>query len=236
MTNTIYICKNCQEEFIPKYKQYSTFCSKSCSASYNNKNKKPRTKRSKEKTRNSMIIYYNKNKIIKSDNNSLVKQIFSENKFRENNKLSPRNKNNIEGPYTKLFLNKCSHCFSLFYSRTKIKYCLKHKELYLNKNIMNYKFNFNCYNYPDLFDIKMIEKIGWYYGDKKSKKYNPNGLSRDHRVSVNEAVRNNYDPYYIRHPLNCEIMLHNDNRKKSNKSSISYFKLVKLVDEYENRQ
>ena len=60
-----------------------------------------------------------------------------------------------------------------------------------------------------------------------------NGYTRDHKVSVNEAIKNNYDPYYIKHPLNCELMSFNDNNKKKTKSSISYDELVKKVDEYE---
>ena len=60
MTKDIYHCKNCQANFIPKQKQYSTFCSQSCSAKFNNKNKKPRTKRSKEKTRQSLIKFNEK--------------------------------------------------------------------------------------------------------------------------------------------------------------------------------
>lgn len=63
---------------------------------------------------------------------------------------------------------------------------------------------------------------------------NKNGLSRDHKLSVNDAIRNNYEPYYVRHPLNCEIMSWHDNNKKKTKSSISYGQLKKLVDDYES--
>ena len=187
------------------------FCSSSCSATYNNIGREL-SKETRNKISNSMKITKLKKK---------------------SNSLSPRNKNNIKGPYTKLFLNKCYHCEKIFYSRTKMKYCLIHKELYSEKNRMNYRFNFNYYNYPTLFDIKLIEKVGWYCSDKKSKKYNPNGLSRDHKVSVSESIRNNYDPYYINHPLNCEIMLHSDNNSKNDKCSISYTELVQKIDQWD---
>ena len=36
MSKDIYICKNCSNQFQPKDKRYSTFCSQSCSATYNN--------------------------------------------------------------------------------------------------------------------------------------------------------------------------------------------------------
>ena len=51
-------------------------------------------------------------------------------------------------------------------------------------------------------------------------------LSKDHKVSVNEAIKNGYDPYYISHPLNCEIMPWIENNKKDKNSSISYNHLV----------
>ena len=64
-------------------------------------------------------------------------------------------------------------------------------------------------------------------------KENPNGVTRDHRISVNEAIRNGYDPYYITHPLNCELMLFEENNKKNTKSSLSYIELVRQVKEYD---
>lgn len=90
-------------------------------------------------------------------------------------------------------------------------------------------FTFNIYDYGEMFDLKLLSTIGW-----RNTKTNPNGMTRDHRVSVNEAIRNNYDPYYIKHPINCELMLFNDNNKKNTKSSITYTELVKLVDAFEN--
>lgn len=62
---------------------------------------------------------------------------------------------------------------------------------------------------------------------------NTNGLTRDHKLSVNEAIKNNYDPYYIKHPLNCELMSWTENNKKKTKSSITYEKLKQLVDDYD---
>lgn len=60
------------------------------------------------------------------------------------------------------------------------------------------------------------------------------GVSRDHRVSVSSAIKNNYDPYYITHPINCELMHHIDNVKKHTSSSITYEELIKQVNDYDN--
>ena len=59
-------------------------------------------------------------------------------------------------------------------------------------------------------------------------KLNLNGVSRDHMLSVTEGWLNNVDIKLIRHPANCNLILHRDNQKKNIKSSIS-------IDELHNR-
>lgn len=85
-----------------------------------------------------------------------------------------------------------------------------------------------------MFDLDQIKEYGWYsVGGKNRKPINKNGCSRDHKVSITDAIINGYDPFYIKHPLNCAIMRHIDNKKKHSKSSISYESLVQMVDDYE---
>ena len=76
-----------------------------------------------------------------------------------------------------------------------------------------YKFRFNIMHHPDLFDIKELKRIGWYKPQKNRK----NGLSKDHIISVKEAIKNNYDPYYITHPINCALIPFSENSRKGNK-------------------
>lgn len=98
-------------------------------------------------------------------------------------------------------------------------------------------FKFNVYNYPDLFNLSLIEKHGWYTcpGKKRpSIKKNINGVSRDHKISIKEAFDNNYDPYYISHIMNCDLVLHSENKKKQSKSSITYEELIILVNNYDS--
>jgi hypothetical protein len=52
---------------------------------------------------------------------------------------------------------------------------------------------------------------------------------------VNDAIRYGYDPYYIKHPMNCELMFFNENNKKKTNSSITYQELIKLVDDYDKK-
>jgi hypothetical protein len=94
---------------------------------------------------------------------------------------------------------------------------------------MRFSFEFNVYHYPNLFNLELLNERGWYSPKGKSGKWNPSGLSRDHKVSIAEAIKNNYDPFYIKHPLNCELMPHNENSIKHDKSSIMFQELKILV-------
>lgn len=94
-----------------------------------------------------------------------------------------------------------------------------------------YKFSFNIADYPDLFDIEFIKTVG--FCTKGPGKRDTSKLSRDHKVSISDAAKGDYDPYYITHPLNCELMTMKQNNEKKSKSSISYDDLILLVDSYE---
>lgn len=240
-------CKQCPQLIIPS----KTFCSSSCSATYNNINRKDTTL---GKTKN-IICYRCNNYLVevsvhapissakceKCKNIIQKEKNFIQKEKRINKSLNPTVQNeksliyhSIVGEYSPLFINKCHHCNIKYVSRVRRKYCDIHKEYYSESAKSGYKFTFNVYDFPELFDVNLIEQYGFYQpNERHNKKINKFGVSRDHRVSINEAIRNNYDPYYISHPLNCEIMLHSDNNKKKTKSSITYDELVKLVDDYD---
>lgn len=185
------------------------FCSKNCSAKFNNTQRTPRTSESRLKTSRTL-------------------------KNNANTKRAKSNKIEIVGLFSKLFMCSCKHCGTKFITRKKSKYCTSHRDLYSHSNRGSYKFTFNVYDYPDLFDLSELKIKGWFAPGGKSGRWNIDGLSRDHRISVNEAIINNYDPYYISHPLNCELMSQRDNTKKKTKSSITYEELKSIVDIYES--
>lgn len=132
--------------------------------------------------------------------------------------------------YTRIYKNVCKHCGLHFILNTQRKYCNEHKDLYNSNGRNLYLFTFNVYHYEDLFDLQFLKNNKW-----RCSKTNPNGVTRDHKVSINEAIRNNYDPYYIKHPLNCELMVFDENNKKKTNSSITYKELVLLVDDYDSK-
>lgn len=147
-----------------------------------------------------------------------------------NRKLNPlRMISKISGPYSTLYSCTCKHCGTKWQNRTSVQYCDQHKELYSHNGRAMYWFTFSLRDHPSLFSGDLLRKHGMY------SKTNPNGLTRDHRVSINNAIRNGYDPYYVRHPINCELMTFTDNIRKKANNSIAYEELVKQVDQYDNR-
>lgn len=219
-------CKQCSKEFIPKYG--SVFCSHSCSASYTN------SKRIVKKGGKKIFSCIECNKEFLASNRS------NPNKARcESCKLEKKPKREKEEPiicgdYSKIIKNTCFHCKDTFFSRKKLKYCSNHREMYSESAKQGYKFTFNIYDYPEMFDLALLKQFGWYSPGGKHTKWDINGLSRDHKVSVNESIRNGYDPFYISHPLNCDLIPHSLNNKKKTRSSMTYKELVSLVDAYES--
>lgn len=138
------------------------------------------------------------------------------------------------GKFSKLFTCTCKNCYKVGVYRKQTKYCTDCKHCYTESGRAQYIFTFNVYHYPELFDLDFLTKHG--FRKTKGKNLNINGVSRDHKVSVSEALKNNYDPYYIKHPLNCELMLHSENQKKSTTSSLTYEELVKMVDDFDSKR
>ena len=141
----------------------------------------------------------------------------------------------IVGPYTKVRFAPCKFCKNTHLFLSTHRVCDKCQHLKWSNNKDQYSFRFNVFDYPELFDLENLKTKGWVaFGGKRGGTKNIDGLSRDHKVSVNEAKLNQYDPYYIRHPMNCELMPHTENNKKKMKSSITYQELVRLVDEFDS--
>lgn len=134
----------------------------------------------------------------------------------------------ITEPFCKVVYCSCHHCQTKFTNYSQKKYCSTCEDNYSHDGRAKYWFTFNVFDYPNLFDLSLIKTIGF-----RDSKTNPNGITRDHRVSVNVAIKNDYNPYYIKHPLNCELMSFKENNKKKSQCSISYEELVELVDNYD---
>ncbi len=212
-------CKECGKIF--DYICEQKFCSRTCSARYNNRN------RNKE-------VYKKQFETIKKN---ILNGIFKP--FRIPKKIF------------KLFCFSCRKEFEVFSSSRKQKYCSKlcrknilypkiqkpttcnqslRNQSLRNQSLRNYRvksgFKFNLADYPEEFDFELIKKHGWYF--PKNKKNNLNGVSRDHIVSVKFGHDNNIDPAIISHPANCQLLIHSKNISKYSKCDIS-------IDELKNK-
>lgn len=137
--------------------------------------------------------------------------------------------------FTRIFFRNCKICNVCFVSKGNSKYCKLCQTLSSNKRSY-YRFQFNVYDYPELFDLALLNKVGFYGAGGKISQYNLQGLSRDHKLSIADAIKNNYPQYYITHPMNCDLIMHSKNNKKKQNSTISFIELVKLVDNYDGGQ
>lgn len=89
------------------------------------------------------------------------------------------------------------------------------------------RFLFNVYNYPNYFDLDLLEQYRWYHPIE-----NPKGVSRDHIISINFGWNHGFDSKLISHPANCRLMLHIDNNKKKCRSDIAIKELNELVQNW----
>lgn len=139
----------------------------------------------------------------------------------------------VLGPYSRIRYSTCQHCGFQGIYRTARKYCDEHTALYGRNGRYKYAFRFNPFQHPDVFTK---EELDWCREVGAYSLQNTKGWTRDHKVSVTEAIRRNLDPYYIKHPLNCEMMTFSRNNKKKGASSISYEDLVAAVDAYDKQK
>ena len=197
-------CKNCNIE-ITKTK---FFCSNSCSASFNNKNRKI--------TIAKKIIFCQICKSpIEVDSRASIKSCSDCKKKKST--------------YIKVICRYCKYCKTQIPSNRKVCDNCKLNYHFLYRN--DCKFNFNLYEYPMLFDLKLIEAYGMY--SPSNKKNNLNGVSRDHMYSVSKAFKNKINPIFISHPANCKLVRHKENQKKYSKSSITFKALVSSILDFE---
>lgn len=73
----------------------------------------------------------------------------------------------------------------------------------------------------------LLKKFGMY-----SRTGNPGGVVRDHRISIDEGWKKSIPPEIIRHPANCEFLLHSVNSQKTLKSSILLEDLIEEIEKF----
>lgn len=213
-------CENCDNKHDGTYGS-GRFCSTKCSRGFSTK-----AKRKEINKRVSNSLQGNKHsEELKLKISTSLKQWNIDNERNPINEIT-RKKIGLKNSQRKgrTILKICKICNNEKQILISSKLCSDCKEplrLYREKC----KFTFNVYDYPELFDISLIEKYGWY-SPKNSKKSNLNGISRDHLFSISEGFKYNIDPNIISHPLNCKLVRHVENQRKGMNSEISIDELI----------
>lgn len=135
-------------------------------------------------------------------------------------------------------IKTCLFCKKEYSAKSTQKYCsVECRRLYERKSkesqkqyILDCRFNFNVYDYPEYFDLGLVEKYGWYKAANRGN--NLTGVSRDHMYSISQGFINNVDPAIISHPANCQLMLQNDNSSKKTKCDITLDELIERITKW----
>lgn len=106
----------------------------------------------------------------------------------------------------------------------------KKKKLNYKKYSSMCKFRFDLKNYPQEFDLELLEKHGWY-----CPKNNPNALTRDHMLSISYGWKRDISPKILSHPANCQLMFYENNLDKAWRSSINCEELMKRIEKWEKK-
>ena len=201
-------CLCCSTILSYEYRIYK-YCSKSCAASHGSKGRKI-SEKAKENIRTARLSYLEKH-------------------------------GKLQFPYCPVEFIICKKTGKPYcnknergYRRQQSPYVLTEKQKYYDEA----KFRFNVYHYPEHFDLSLIEQHGWYTCPGKKRKHyqrNINGVSRDHIISISEGFRKGYDPELLAHPANCKLVLHYENKKKSDKSGISINELKERIKKFGRR-
>lgn len=168
------------------------------------------------------------------DDVSQVKQMIENHLFVEN--LSPAEiKTKYQLQYTDfgMFI-KASLGIKLKSTRDAvINYNRKNGKEITNEKLLYQKqcqFNFDPYSVPQIPGYNLLLELGTYHPTN-----NPNGICRDHIVSVEYGWRNKIDTKYISHPANCQFLTNSDNIKKNASSWLNIDQLLERI-QYNNFQ
>lgn len=126
----------------------------------------------------------------------------------------------------------CKFCGSIELKKNKMICEICRVDYYENYRFST-SFDFEIKKYKEFFDISLVEKFGWY--SPSNKRNNLTGVSKDHMFSVNDGFKLKINPELIKHPANCQLLLHSDNQKKRATSSITLKELLNRIIIFESK-
>lgn len=227
-------CQHCSKLFTITPGSYGKFCSLSCGTTFRNKINLEKSKTNyilnpvKCKCCQTILDFdKRKNKYCSNSCASKITNTISR-------KRGPTAAEKF--PFSKIKFILCTHTNQYYSNKNpdgSIRRCSPYIKTIKEQYYSAARFKFNVYHYPEEFDLKLIEKHGWYTCPglkRKGKTKNILGVSRDHIISVSYGFANNIDPSVISHPANCRIMLHSANKIKHNKCDLTIEQLLEKIN------
>jgi len=198
------ICENCKNHHNGDYGS-GRFCSLKCARGYSTKSKRQEIN---QKVSNKLF-----GRKLSSEH---IKNIELGNNFNRKNKIEKKCLECNKTHFNKKFCS--SKCWIEYTEKTKQPFILYRQRC---------NFDFNIKDYPNKFELMLVEQYGWYSPSNKGN--NLNGVSKDHMVSVRTGFELGIDPEIIKHPANCKLMLHRQNQSKREKNSITINELLERI-------
>ncbi len=90
------------------------------------------------------------------------------------------------------------------------------------------QFTFNLNKYPEEFDLNKIKNM--FHPIK-----NKIGYTRDHLLSIYDGFNLKINPKIIKHPANCNLILHSENSRKNKNSDIIEEELDLRIKKWEKK-
>lgn len=91
------------------------------------------------------------------------------------------------------------------------------------------QFQFNPYQYKNILGYNLLLSNGLFHPINR-----PNGMCRDHIISIEYGWRNKIPPSIISHPANCQFLTNVDNIKKGSGCSFSLKQLMERITPWNN--
>lgn len=204
-------CENCNKNHNGEYGS-GRFCSAKCARGFSTKNKRAEINQKVSAKLSGRKLSAKHIKNIEQGNN------FN----RKNNRIEKKCLNCHSLMLCKVFQKFCTRtCWANYTEKTKEPFLLYRQRC---------NFDFKFEDYPDEFDLTLVEQYGWY--SPANKRNNLNGVSKDHMVSVKTGFELGIDPNVIKHPANCKLMRHRENQNKNSKSSITVADLLERINHW----
>lgn len=142
----------------------------------------------------------------------------------------------------KRYKKMCPQCKKLFTTRRKFGiHCSRScasssRGRTTYDNFRRYKslctFRFDPFDFPDEFDLSLLEGVGFYRPTNSKFGGNLNGIMRDHILSARDGYVDKIDPKIISHPANCRLLTAEDNMSKNSKSAMTLEELLKKIEKW----